>query len=160
MALIHTIMGNLGRVGAFDVFLPWLLFLAVIYAIISKYETFGKELSVQATISIVLSFFIVNYALPPYFLTNLFGIMSMFLAGGIVLILLLGLAGLKLDELFGKDNKVWLGLGIAIIAVMIFVAVGGTSMFNISEDGLVTMGFFIIMAAAVVLLGKGGGEHH
>lgn len=152
-------MGNLNTVGAFDIFLPWILFLAIIYAILTKTEVLGKELSVQAVVSIVLSFFIVNYALPANFLTNLFGIMGMFIAGIIVLILLLGMAGIKLEELFGKDNKTWVGLGIAVIAVVIFIAVGGTSTFGISEEGLITLGFLIIMAAAVVLLGKGGGEH-
>lgn len=158
MALIHSMMGNLNHVGAFDIFLPWLLFLAIIYAIISKHEVFGTEVSVQGIISILLSFFIVNYALPPYFLTNLFGIMGMFIAGIVVLILLLGMAGIKLDELFGKDNKTALALAIAVVAVLIFIGVGGTTAFGISEEALITLGFFAIMAAAVVLLGKGNGD--
>lgn len=153
-------MGNLNQVSAFDIFLPWLLFLAIIYAIISKHEVFGKEVSVQAIVAIVMSFLIVNYALPPMFFTNLFGMMGMFIAGAVVLILLLGMAGMKLEELFGKDNKTWLGLSIAAIAALIFISVGGTSQFGLSEEGLITVGFLIIMAAAVVLLGKGGGDHH
>ncbi|MCK4555512.1 MAG: hypothetical protein KAT83_02805 [Candidatus Aenigmarchaeota archaeon] len=158
MALIHSIMGNLNHVGAFDIFLPWLLFLAIIYAIISKHEVFGTEVSVQGVVSILLSFFIVNYALPPYFLTNLFGIMGMFVAGGVVLIILLGMAGIKLDELFGKDNKTVLALAIAVIAVLIFIGVGGTLAIGLSEEALITFGFFVIMAAAVYMLGGKGGE--
>ena len=158
MALIHSMMGNLNHVGAFDIFMPWLLFLAIIYAIISKNEVFGTEVSVQATVSIVLSFFMVNYALPPYFLTNLFGITGMFVAGGVVLIILLGMAGIKLGDLFGEDNKTVLALAIAIVAVLIFIGVGGMLPIRLSEELVVTFGFFVIMAATVYMLGAKGGE--
>ena len=158
MALIHSMMGNLNHVGAFDIFLPWLLFLAIIYALLSKHEVFGTEVSVQGVISILLSFFIVNYALPPYFLTNLFGIMGMFVAGGVVLIILLGMAGIKLGDLFGEGNKTVLALAIAVITVLIFIGVGGTLAIGLSEEALITFGFFIIMAAAVYMLGANGGD--
>ncbi len=158
MALIHSMMGNLNHVGAFDIFMPWLLFLAIIYAIISKHEVFGTEVSVQGVISILLSFFMVNYALPPYFLTNLFGIMGMFVAGGVVLIILLGMAGIKFGDLFGEDNKTVLALAIAIVAVLIFIGVGGMLPIHLSEELVVTFGFFIIMAATVYMLGAKGGD--
>ncbi|MCK5233677.1 MAG: hypothetical protein KAJ91_02560 [Candidatus Aenigmarchaeota archaeon] len=158
MALVHSMMGNLNHVGAFDIFMPWLLFLAIIYAIISKHEVFGKEVSVQGVISILLSFFMVNYALPPYFLTNLFGIMGMFVAGGVVLIVLLGMAGIKFGDLFGEGNKTVLAFAIAIIAVLIFIGVGGILPFRLSEEAMITFGFFIIMAVAVYMLGANGGE--
>ncbi len=62
------------------------------------------------------------------------------------------------NELFGKDNKTVLALAIAVVAVLIFIGVGGTLAIGLSEEALITFGFFVIMAAAVYMLGGKGGE--
>ncbi|MFH1127069.1 MAG: hypothetical protein ABIG84_07345 [archaeon] len=156
---IEIMLGNMNRLGFFEFLLPWLLFLAIMFALLKKSQVFGEEVSVNAVIAAIVSFFIINYTpigmtLGTFF-TTLFGIASIIIAGLLVGILFLGMAGIKPEELFGKENKTFLAILLGFLALIAFISVGGLSFFNIGGDLMATMGMLLIMLFAVMFIGKG-----
>jgi len=102
---IEIMLGNMNRLGFFEFALPWILFLAIIYAVLKKAE-FSSEVTVNAVIAAIISFFIINYTpvgmTLGLFFSTLFGLAAVITAGLLVGILFLGMAGIKLNEIFAK----------------------------------------------------------
>ncbi len=155
---IEIMLGNMNRLDFFDFFLVWILFFAIIYAILKKAE-FSDELSVNAVIAFVMSFFIINYTpvgmtLGTFFST-LFGLTAVIIAGLLVGILFLGMAGIKLDEILGKGNKTAIAVLLGFLAIITFISVGGLNFFNIESDTVITLFMILLMLFAVMFIAKG-----
>ena len=155
-------LGNMNRLKIFDFFLTWLLFFAIMFAVLRKSEVFGGEISVNGVIAFVVSFFIINYTpvgttLGAFF-SSLFGLAAVIVAGLLVGILFLGMAGIKPNEIFGKDNKTPLAVLLGFLALISFISVGGLNFFNLSSDLMMTLAMIMIMLFAVMFIAKGGGE--
>ncbi|MEA3342729.1 MAG: hypothetical protein U9Q92_01050 [archaeon] len=162
MSPIEIMLGNMNRLDFFELLLPWILFLAIIFAILKKSEVFGEEISVNATIAAVVSFFIINYTpvgmtLGTFF-TTLFGIAAVIITGLLVGILFLGMAGIKPDELLGKANKTAIAVLLGFLALIAFISVGGMSFFNIDSDLVITLFMLLIMLFAIMFIAKGDGD--
>lgn len=149
-------LGNMNKLGFFDLLLPWLLFFTISFALLKKSEVFGDEISVNGAIAFVFSFFIINYTPIGLFLSTLFGLAAIIIAGLLVGILFLGMAGIKPEELFGKANKSYLAALLAFLALITFISVGGLSFFSISSDLVTTIGMLLLMAFAVAFIAKNG----
>lgn len=161
MSPMEIMMGNLHELGFFELLLPWMLFLAIIFALLRKSEVFGNEISVHAVIAAIVSFFIINYTpvgmtLGTFF-TTLFGIAAMIIAGLLVGILFLGMAGIKPEELLGKakESKTALAVLLGLLAIAVFLTVFDE--FTIDSDTLMTVFTLLIMAGAVAFIGSSGG---
>ena len=158
MAGFDILFGNLRYLGFFDFLLPWALFTAITYGLLVKSEVFGKEASLNGTIAIVVSFFIINYTaiglqLGPFF-TNLFGIMAIVMGGLLVALLFLGMAGVKVEDIAG-GNKTVIAIILAFIALIVFLSVGGsTGWVSVDNDTIATMFMIIVMALAVMFIGS------
>ena len=164
MSPIEIMLGNMNRLGFFEFLLPWILFLAIIFAILKKSEVFGEEISVNAVIAAVVSFFIINYAPAGIamtlgtFFTTLFGIAAVIIAGLLVGILFLGMAGIKPEELLGKANKTAIAVLLGFLALIAFISVGGMSFFNIDSDLVITLFMLLLMLFAIMFIANGGSD--
>ncbi len=155
---IEIMLGNMNRLDIFDFFFVWLLFLVIIYAVLKKAE-FSEEVSVNAVIAALVSFFIINYTpigmtLGTFFST-LFGLAAVIIAGLLVGILFLGMAGIKFEELLGKGNKTAIAVLLGFLAIITFISVGGLNFFNIESDIVITLFMLLIMLSAVMFIAKG-----
>ncbi len=176
--VFQNLLGNLDRLGFFEFLLPFLLFLAIIFGVL-KFTLEDKiDKSALALISIVASFFILNYSggfgiQVAQFFTNFFGASMIILAGILVIIIFLGLAGIKMGDLLGiktgesPPGHVWAFILLLIfIAILVFVGSGGGGLLPIpssiggftSNDIGVLIFFLIVLGLAVWLLGGKGKE--
>ncbi len=160
MVTFDILFGNLRYLGFFDFLLPWALFSAITFGILAKSEAISKEVSVNGTISLAASFFIINYTplgmtLGAFF-TNLFGVAALIMGGLLVAIFFLGMAGLKFEDIAG-GNKTAIGILLAFIALIVFLSTGG-SWIRVDETTLATMFMIIVMAMAVMFLGSKSGD--
>jgi len=160
--LFTPLLGNLNQLGFYNFVLPWLFTLALVYGILMKVKIFDeKQQALNGIIAIVAAFFLVNYtpagfALDTFF-TQLFGVGILILTGIFVVLLLMGLVGLKGEDIFKAENIK--GGGLAIILLMIFVifllfTIGGI---QISSDQLTMIAVMIFMVVAVAYIGKSSG---
>ncbi len=162
MSPIEIMLGNMNRLGFFEFLMPWILFLAIIFAVLKKSEVFGEEISVNAVIAAVVSFFIINYTpvgmtLGTFF-TTLFGLAAVIIAGLLVGILFIGMAGIKPEELLGKANKTAIAVLLGFLALIAFISVGGMSFFNIDSDLVITLFMLLLMLFAIMFIANSGGD--
>ncbi len=141
------LLGNLNQLGFFQFLFPFLLILALSYGGL-EYAVGGKKedrilpKSAVALISMVISFFVLNYSggvgnSIAIFFSQIFG-QGMIVAVGILMVLiLLGLLGIKPSEL--KDpTKKRSGIGtaaIGIVVLLVFLFIIGSGQ-NLGLGGL------------------------
>ncbi|MBS3056903.1 MAG: hypothetical protein J4473_05735 [Candidatus Aenigmarchaeota archaeon] len=122
-ALIQTVE----TFGIYSFLLPWLLVFAIIYGLLVKVKPFGTE-AIGTRISGIVAFVIallVTIAAGPEisaFVANIFGGASIFIAGILVVILFLAMAGYDYSKL--GENKYLLAF-LIIVAILLFIASGG-----------------------------------
>ena len=174
---LYDLIGNLKDVGFYDILLPWALFFAIVYGLLTSVGPFstkkedGKEAmdkSIPAIISMAVAFFAIAYT--PFgmnfglYLAEMFGKSGTVLAGLLVLSLFLGMAGIKLPEGFGSDDskrtKNFLII-VAIIVAIIYFTTGFEILINFSsptfaEDTIVTFLVILALAGGIYMMIKGG----
>ena len=165
---LYDLIGNLQDVGFYDILLPWALFFAIVYGLLTKLGPFsGKEnRSIVSIISMAVAFFTVAYT--PFgmnfgmYLSEMFGKSGTILAGLLILSLFLGMAGIKLPEGFGnKKNQTRNFLIItAIIAGIIYFTTGFGNLINFTsptfaEDTIVTLLVILALAGGIYMMVKG-----
>ncbi len=157
--LFTPLVGNLNQIGFYKFVLPWLFTLAIVYGVLLKVKLFDeKQKSLIGIISLVAAFFVVNYtpagfALDSFF-TQVFGVGILILTGIFVVLLLMGLVGLKGEDIFKAENIKGGGLAIVLlIAFIIFLlfTVGGI---NISSDQLSIVAVMLFMIVALAYIAK------
>jgi hypothetical protein len=138
---------NLNQLGFFGFLLPFVFIFVVVYGILFKSKVLGDDLRVNAVLSIVIAFFVVGYGGPGIasFFVNIFGVAAAVIAGILVLLLFIGIAGIPLDQLT-KNRGVLITL-IAIAVVVFFVAAGATV--QISQTTIAIVLMIVILAAAI-----------
>ncbi len=150
--------------GFYDFVLPWLLAFAVSFGILQTVNIFkkpGKEsnTSVDAIIAIVIAFYLTVFTPFPGFLSaffsKLFGSSIIVLSGVLVLLMFVGIFGLRSDE-FTKDPKVKFGiLIVALVAagLLFFNAQAGVFSFGdirVAGGELLTLLVFLGIIGAVI----------
>jgi hypothetical protein len=173
MGLFDVFLGNLNQMGFFQFLLPFLLILAIVYGVIrfAAPEKFDK--SAAGLISIIIAFFFMNYSggagvAVANFFTSIFGATGIILTGILVVVLLLGLMGIKFSGEGGltTGNKgKWIFAGAAIfIGFLVFLGAGGvmdfpTNILGVAGDDVATIVFFVvILAIALWWLGREEGS--
>ena len=147
------ILQTLGDMGFFAFVLPWLLFIILIHEILMFARPMNITAPKSAVLAAIISFFIVNFT--PFgfslgqFLTNFFGVMSMYMTAVLVFILFLGLAGFRFNELWGM--KYAYPLLFLLITILIFANASplGIPFLDLSAENL-TLLFVIVLIVGVV----------
>ena len=173
-------IGNLNNLGFFDFLLPFLLFMAIVYGILSKYEPFRKPgeggeptVAINGVISVVMSFFIINYTPIGFYFTELFALMATVVAGILVLTIIIGMFGVDLRSVFvDEKNKLretqatilFALAGLISIAIFLYAASNylGFGLFgrgvSIDQDTIFTYIVLIGMGGVVYGIIKSGGK--
>ncbi len=151
MVDLRDVVGNLERLGFFDFVLPWLLFFALIRAILDKSGVVGDDKKITSIIAAVIAFFIVNFT--PIggisaFYSKTFGLGAQIIATLLIFVIFAGALGFKTydkDGLFSDENhKKWIFIVIAIILAVFAFAVfaqasGGIGSIGLDNDTVTTI---------------------
>ena len=148
---------NLEGMGFYTFVLPWVLFLVIIYSIVTK-APFLKDIGGQAKqisviIAAIISFYIVNYEWNGQFvgdyLTQMFGTSSLYIAGFLVLILFLGMGGFSINSIFGGK---WIPIVMVLLAIMIFFNTGSAAQFNVDDETMTWLFMLLLVGGALWFL--------
>ncbi|MFH0832100.1 MAG: hypothetical protein V1900_00030 [Candidatus Aenigmatarchaeota archaeon] len=156
-----TLVHNLNAMGFYTFLLPWLFVFAVVYGLLSTVKLFGEQNNrISALIAFIAAFFAVSFAGPMMaaFFTNLFGGATIILAGILVIVLLLAMAGFKLDALtdINKMSVKIVILLLIIIGIIVFLAATGNISGVVLNDDLITMIFIIVVILFAIWFVTGG----
>ena len=151
-------MTNMQNLGFNDFVLPWLLFLCIIYVIMLKApflqdrEVDKKRVSIL--ISAIISFFIINYPVPSAlgssfgaYLTVLFGTTGIYIAAGLVLLILLGMFGISIGDL---GEKKYVGWTILLAIIVLFLYGGSISTAAAISSSLLSVVFIVLLILAAM----------
>ena len=152
MALFDNLVISMQSLGMFQYLFPFLLALGVFYGVLMWAIGDRVKKGPVGLISIVLAFFVMLYAntnpMIVGFFANLGGMTLVVASGILVIAILLGLAGFKLDAVFKGDYSKWiLVFAIIIIGLIIFFGASGSSLLSVPS-------FFInsdVSAAIIVI---------
>jgi hypothetical protein len=138
MALVNPfppmILG-LEKIGVFLFLFPFLLTLAITYGVLSYALEKQLEKTARALISIVMGFFVMLFSLwnpgIVVFFANAFGFTLIVGTGLLGIIILLGLVGIKFEDLTKNEKAKWIFTGsLILIGVIIFAVSAGSAIFG------------------------------
>ncbi|NOQ56019.1 MAG: hypothetical protein GQ477_04410 [Nanohaloarchaea archaeon] len=169
---LYDLIGNLQDVGFYDILLPWALFFAMVYGLLTKFGPFNgqDQKSIVSIISMVVAFFVVGFT--PFgmsfgtYLAEMFGKSGTVLAGLLVASLFLGMAGMRLPDGFGKEEdkkKINFAIIVLLIVGVIYFTTGFDNIIdfsspNIAEETIVTLLVILALAGGIVMMMKGDGK--
>ncbi|MBI4176859.1 MAG: hypothetical protein HY516_00670 [Candidatus Aenigmarchaeota archaeon] len=167
-----ALQNTLKSMGFYDFVLPWLLAFSVVFGILQTVNIFKKgtenkpNTSVDAVIGLVVAFYLTIFT--PYsgflssFFSKLFGSSIVVLSGVLVLLMFVGIFGLKSDQLVTGGVKNLVIIVAVILAALLFAnansgmfSFGGTS-FDVSETLTMLVFFGIIIAVIWFVVHEGG----
>ncbi len=150
----NSFLINLNSMGFYDFVLPWILFLLIFFGIISKAPFLpegSKKNQIAIIISSILALFAVNFIPLGAFLSQLFGMSGIYIAGILVVILFLGMGGWKL----GSFNKYAVG-GVLVLLAILVLAGSGFPLPIISSNMWTLIFVVVLLGAAVLFLEESG----
>jgi hypothetical protein len=126
---------GLEKIGVFLYLFPFLLTLAVTYGVLSFALEKQLERTARAVISIIMGFFVMLFSMwnpgIVVFFANAFGFTLIVGAGLLVIIILLGLMGMKPDDLMKNEKTKWIFAGtLILIGIIIFAVSAGSAIFG------------------------------
>jgi hypothetical protein len=139
--------------------LPWIFTFAIVYGLLLKLNVFEKKEKISLALAFVIAFFVTGAAGPQLaaFFINLFGGAVMYMAGILVLILFMALAGYDITKTF--QHKLYL-IAIILIAVALFLGSTGNFLgYIVIGSDVATLAFWliiIVMAVYMITTEKGG----
>ena len=170
------LLGNLNSLGFFQFLFPFLLILAIAYGGLEFGLGGGGEKtkrimpkSANGLIALIIAFFVMNYSggvgtSIAVFFSQLFG-QGMIVAVGILLVLLLiGLFGIRPSDLHDKPKRGITAIaGVVILIVFsVFVwsgnALPGLGSFNLDNNFWTVIIFIVILVIVLWVLGRESGE--
>jgi len=153
MSGLDVLIGNLGSMGFFDFMLPFFLFTAIVYGILTKEGWISSEVTVNGTIAILFSFSLLNYTPLGNYFSTLFGMGAMLIGGLLVLGMSGRMIGLKPEELFLGNKKI-MGLSLLIILITVFAAAGmpGFAGGGAMNEGMLSVILFFVGMGVVVYI--------
>ncbi|RLJ07930.1 MAG: hypothetical protein DRP13_03115 [Candidatus Aenigmatarchaeota archaeon] len=164
----YQILLNMENMGFFLYLFPFLLALAIFYGVL-KY-TMGDRLPKSAIglISIIFSFFVMLYSSWNYMIVSFFanlGGMGLIVGCGLLfVIILLGITGFKINEVFSGTMSKWAFiLTMIFIGVLIFFGAGAGWLIQLpywstAEEFWTALFFIVILALAMWWLGGSEAE--
>jgi hypothetical protein len=164
--IISQMLQNMQSMGFFLYLFPFLLALAITYG--AMHFAFGERLekSARGLISIIIGFFVMLYSSWNVwiveFFANYLGSSIVILTFILIVAIMLGLAGYRIEDLF-KSRARWVFiLGVIFIAAMVFFGAGAGSLIPIpiwsTDAQLWTALLFIIILVIAMWYLSGGAE--
>ena len=163
----QIILGNMQSLGLYEFIFPFLLILAISYGVLrySLKEILPK--SAAGLVSIIIGFFVMNYSgtagyqLSKFFST-LFGGGLIVASGILVLVIILGLLGLKIGNITkGEGTKTTAVFVIAVLFVVFLIVIGATGSYipgimpiTITQDFWTIIFFVVILVIVLWVLGR------
>lgn len=161
-SVFSQLLQNLSSVGFFDLFLPFLLILAVTYGVLQRIELFEDD-SVDATVSIVvalMSMFSMLTFVDAAFFTQFFGAVTLLVAVVLGYIIVLGLMGVDINDVATLDDDqkkktaIFAAIGIAVVLGGVLqyanvVDVYGSLMSTVQSDVFLTLA---VLAGMVLVI--------
>ncbi|MEM7819882.1 MAG: hypothetical protein QXD48_03580 [Candidatus Aenigmatarchaeota archaeon] len=149
----EILVSNLNQLGFFGFLLPWLFVFVVVYAILLKTKALGEDTKIMGVLSLVVSFFVIGYGGPAIadFFVNLFGLATLILAGILVVILFVAMAGGDVSKIASSKISLAILVGIGII---IFMIVLGSFGVHVSDSVIGIIFILIVMAVAIMFVTK------
>ncbi|MFH1631344.1 MAG: hypothetical protein ABIA21_03975 [Candidatus Aenigmatarchaeota archaeon] len=151
---------NLGGMGFFGFLFPWLFIFAVVLGLLMKTKTITDDKRIMAIISIVIAFFVAGFGGPALagFFVSAFGMAAMVLAGILVVILFVSMAGVDVTEL-GKNKAVKWSL-VAIGIIIFIIAIGAWTI--VPDPSVLAIIFVVVIMLLMVVFiagpSMGGGK--
>ncbi|MCX6818701.1 MAG: hypothetical protein NT129_01740, partial [Candidatus Aenigmarchaeota archaeon] len=142
------------QMGFFGFLLPWLLMFAVTYGLLLKSKALGEDHKIIGVVSLVTAFFVIGFggiALGNFF-QNIFGIASMLIAGILVIVLFVSMAGGNITKFMEGKSIIAL---IIVIGIIVFAVALGSIGVSVSSDVVATIFIVIIMGIAVFFIASG-----
>ena len=161
---LGNVVNSLEGLGFFRFLFPFLLSLAILYSIIQYAAGDRIPKSANGLISIIISFFVMLYASwnpgITTFFANISGEFLIVGSGILFLIVILGVAGFKLNEFGGEHFKWAIVLFLILVGFLIFFGAGGAKFLNVpsfaqTQDFWTVIFFVVILAIVFVFLTKG-----
>lgn len=176
----NTFLSNLNSMGFYTFVLPWLLFVTIFFVIVEKAPIWpmgkgkvknkdtGKDEDVDARvankkvsvlIAAILALFSVNIPLNgipmAQILSDIFGGTAIYVSGLLVVILFLGMGGLKAEELFGKSSGAKTGLAFVLLLLAILVlGANGFPMIALDPTTWTLIFVAVLIGGAMLFLGS------
>jgi uncharacterized membrane protein len=157
------LIANMQSMGFFQFLFPFLLALAILYGVMSLTLRDRLPKSAMGVISLVISFFVMLYSswntMIVQFFANISGTWLIVASGILFVLILLGLTGFKMDELFKNDKAKWITILVVVfIGILIFFGAGGGMFFNLplTSDFWTILFFVAILAIVVFWMGQEG----
>ena len=144
---------NLNALGFFGFLLPFIFIFLLSYGLLVKSKMF-EDHKITGTLSLVLAFFVVGFGGPGLanFFVNIFGLATLVLAGILIIIMFVALAGGDASKLMG-DNKAVMAVLDGVGIIILFVAAGSLGV-NASDSVVGIIFVIIILAAAIMFIAK------
>ena len=125
MSFLQRGLYNLGQLGFYDFFLPFVLIVAVVFGILQHKKPIGENTNINGTIAVAIAF-LATYIGRGFFYTQLFGGLGMGLAAFLVIVILLAMFGFAPGDLFKgfnilKPDTFMLSGLIFLVGVVIFL---------------------------------------
>ena len=166
--VFRDILQTADNLGFFLYLFPFLLALAIFFGILNWSVGERLQRGPTALISIILAFFVMLYSSFNTFIVSFFANLSgagLVIGSGILLVIIfLGLAGFKLQDVFKEGHAKWaFVLFIIFIGILAFIG-AGAGQFGLfpgfaNDPQFITLIFFIvIIALAMWMMASGGKE--
>jgi hypothetical protein len=145
---------GLDKIGIYLYLFPFLLTLAIVYGILSYSLEKQLEKSARAVISIVMGFFVMLFSMwnPGIvtFFANAFGFTMITGAGMLVIIILLGLIGIKPEDITKNEKAKWVFIAtLTLTGIIIFAVSAGSAIFG--QDFLQSTEIWTIVLLVAIL---------
>lgn len=166
----EMILGNMQSLGLYEFIFPFLLILAIAYGILRYSLKDVLPKSAAGLVSIIIAFFVMNYSgTAGYQLSKFFSMLfggGLIVASGIlVVIIILGLLGLKIREITTGEQKksiTWAFVA-AVIFIVFLVAVGASGSYlpwispiTLGSDFWTIIFFVVVLVIVLWVLGREG----
>jgi hypothetical protein len=144
---------NLNALGFFGFLLPFVFIFVVAYGLLVKSKMFDDQ-KLVGVLSLVLAFFVIGFGGPGLanFFVNIFGLATLVLAGILIIVLFIALAGGDVSKVM-KDNKAVMAVLVGVGIIILFVAAGSVGVaVNDSVIGIIFI--VVLLAIAVMFIAK------
>lgn len=172
---MEILIGNLNTLGFYDFFLPFLLFVAIIFGLLQKNKVFGESdtKAIDGVVAMCVSFFVINYTPIGLYFSMLFAIGATIMGAILVGVILLGMVGVDIGKFFNSgeggalNNKFAMPAiaGVLLVIITLFIYASGIYdkhikgfMPSMGEDTIVTIVgilFVLVVFVVIVMGGKG-----
>ena len=170
---MEILVGNLNTLGFYDFFLPFILFVAIIFGLLQKNKVFGEKdtKAIDGIVAMSVSFFVINYTPIGLYFSMLFAIGASIIGAILVGVILLGMLGIDMGKFFnsgegGKLDNKYAGpaiAGVLLVIIALFLYASGLYdkfikgyVPSIGEDTIVTVvAILFVIVVFVVITGAG-----